>query len=65
MIRRKLLYLYDTDICYSVWVASGLLFGMKSNQQTRRHLYRVTNTSVVQVQQFSPDYFGHMEARNM
>jgi hypothetical protein len=47
IIRRKLLYLYDTGICHSVWVASGL--------QTSGHPYRVTNTSVVQIQQFSPD----------
>ena len=38
IIRRKLLYLFDTVICHSVWVASGL--------QTRRHPYRMTNTSV-------------------
>jgi len=34
----KLLYLCDTGICHSVWVASGLLVGLKkqfqSNQQT-------------------------------
>jgi len=38
--------------------------GVKSNQQTRRHPYKVINTSVVQIQQFSPDD-GHMNARNM
>ena len=27
IIRRKLLYLYETGICYSVWVASVLLVG--------------------------------------
>jgi len=30
---------------YGVWVASGLLVGFQFNQQTRSHLYRVTNTS--------------------
>jgi len=29
IIRRKLLYLFDTGICQSVWVASGLLVGLK------------------------------------
>ena len=50
IIRRKLLYLCDTGIWHAVWVASGLLVWLKwsqSNQQTRRHPYRVTNTSVV------------------
>ena len=45
----NLLYLCDTGICHSVWVASGLLVGLKhfqSNQQTRRHTCRVTNISV-------------------
>ena len=28
IIRRKLLYLCDTGICHSVWVASGLLVGL-------------------------------------
>ena len=51
--------------CHSVWVASDLLVGLKlSKQQTRRHPYRVTNTIVAQIQQFSPDD-GHMVARNM
>ena len=46
IIRRKLLYLCDTGIFHSVWVASGPLVGLfQSNQQTRRHPYRVTNTS--------------------
>jgi len=27
IIRRELLYLCDTGICHSVWVASGLLVG--------------------------------------
>ena len=31
----KLLYLCDTGICHSVWVASGLLVGFQSNQQRR------------------------------
>ena len=70
IIRRKLLYICDTGICHSVWVASGLLVGLnwidwiESNQQTRRHSYRVTNTSVAYIQQFSPDD-GHTDARNM
>ena len=50
IIRRKLLYVCDTGICHSEWVASGLLVGLKlqfqSSQQTRRHPFRVTNTSV-------------------
>ena len=29
IIRRKLLYLCDTGICHSIWVASGLLVGGK------------------------------------
>jgi len=29
IIRRKLLYLYDTGICYSLWVALGVLVGFK------------------------------------
>jgi len=33
-IRIKLLYLCDSGICHSVWVASGLLVELKSNQQT-------------------------------
>ena len=62
---RKLLYMYDTGICHSlsmggVWSAGWI----QSNQQTRRHSYRVTNTSVAQIQQFSPDD-GHVNARNM
>ena len=40
------------------------LDGLKSNQQTRRHPYRVTNTSVTWIQYFSPDD-RHMDARNM
>ena len=50
IIRKKLLYLCDTGICHSVWVASGLLVGFKSNQETRRHPYRVTNTRVAKIQ---------------
>jgi len=46
IMRRKLLYLCDTGVCHSVWVASGLLIEFQANQQTRRHPYRVTNTSV-------------------
>ena len=67
-MRRKLLYLYDAGICHSLCVASGLLVGLNPfdsiYQQTIRHPYTVTNTSVVQIQQFSPDD-GHMNARNM
>jgi len=48
IIRRKLLYI--------LYLASGL--------QTRRHPYRVTNTSVAYIQNFSPDD-GHMDVRNM
>ena len=43
-----------------IWSAGSI----ESNQQTRRHPYRVTNNSVAQIQQFSPDD-GHMDARNM
>ena len=46
IIRRILLYLCDSCICHSVWVASGLLVGLKSNQKNRRNQYKVTNTSV-------------------
>jgi len=49
IIRIKLLNLCDTGICHSVWVVTGLLVGVKyfqSNQQTRRHPYRVINNSV-------------------
>ena len=35
-----------------------------SNQQNRRHPYRVTNTSATQIQQFSPDD-GDVDSRNM
>jgi len=41
IIRRKLLYLFDTGVFNSVWVASGLLVGLKSNQYTRLHPYGV------------------------
>ena len=64
IIRRKLLYPCHNGTCHSVWVASGLLVGLKSNQQTRRHPYRVTSTNVSRIQQFYPDD-GHMDARNM
>ena len=67
IIRRKLLYLCETGICHSVCVASGLLVGFKlfqSNQQTRRHPYRVANTSVAWIEQFSPDD-GHLDGWNM
>ena len=36
-----------------VWFAGWIDF--QSNQQTRRHPYRVTNISVAQIQQISPD----------
>ena len=29
IISRKLLYLYDTGVCHSVWVATGLLVGLQ------------------------------------
>ena len=45
IITRKLLYLCDTGTCHSVWVASGLLLGFHSNQQTRCHPYRATTAS--------------------
>ena len=48
--QEKLLYLCDPGICHSVWVASGLLVAFQSNPQTGRHPYRVTNTSVAQIQ---------------
>jgi hypothetical protein len=39
----ELLHLGNTVICHSVWVATGLLVGLKlhfqSNQQTRRHTH--------------------------
>jgi len=43
-----------------VWSAGWI----KSDQQIRRHPYRVTNTSVAEKQQFSPAD-GHMDDRNM
>jgi len=43
-----------------VWSAGWI----QSNQQTRRHTYRLTNTSVAWIQQFSP-HDGHVDARNM
>ena len=46
IIRRKLLCLSDNDICHSVSVVYGQLVGFQSNQQNRRHPYRVTNTCV-------------------
>jgi len=64
IIRRKLLYLCDNGIFHSVWVAAGLLVGLKSNQQTNNHPHRVKNTIVAYIQQFSP-YDGHLNARNM
>jgi len=45
------------------WYLS-LCMGFQSNQQTRRHPYRVTNNSVAKIQHCSPDD-GHMDARNM
>ena len=32
----KLLYLCDTGICHSIWVASGLLFGLSFNPTSRQ-----------------------------
>ena len=60
----KLLYLCDTSVCHSVQLASGLLVGLKSNQQTRFHSYRVTKTSVAQIQQCFPGD-GHVDVQNM
>ena len=37
---------------------------IESNQQTSRHPYRVTNTSVAGIQKFSPDNW-HVDDRNM
>ena len=42
----KMLYLCDTGICHSASVV------LVSNQQTRCHPYRVTNTSFAYIQQF-------------
>ena len=42
-----------------VWSAGWV----ETNLQIRCHPYRVTNTSVAKLQQFSPDY-GHMDVRN-
>ena len=58
IIRRKMLYLCDTVICRSVWVASSLLVG----------LYRVTNTSEEEIAIFSRwwarGWPKHVEKRN-
>jgi len=43
IMRRKLLYQCDTITCHSVCVVSGWI---ESNQHTRGHPYRVTNSSV-------------------
>ena len=60
----KLLYLCDTGICHSVWVAYGLLVGFSIQPADQTPPILIENTSVVQVQQFSTDD-GHMNARNM
>ena len=62
--QEKLLYLCDTGICYSVWVASGLLVGVS--------LQRADQTPPIQSDKYqcridtviSPDD-GRMVARNM
>jgi uncharacterized membrane protein len=33
IIKRKLLYLYETGVCHSVWVASGVLVGFQLGAQ--------------------------------
>ena len=55
--QEKLLYLCDTGICHSVWVASGLLVGVKLPIQSDKYQCRI---DIV----ISPDD-GHMVARNM
>ena len=52
IIRRKLLYLCDTGICQSLWVASGLLADQTPPIQSDK------------IQSFSPDD-EHMDAQNM
>ena len=52
IIRRKLLYLWDTVTCHSVCVASDLLVGLKSNthtewQMTVSHRYGYSNFLLV------------------
>ena len=62
----KLLHICDTGICRSVWVASGLLVGLKLNPTSRPDAtYRERQIPVSQrCSNFSPDD-GHMDARNM
>ena len=60
IISRKLLYLCDTGICHSVWVASGLLVGFNIQPADQTPLI-VTYNSVAYIQQFSADD-GHMLA---
>ena len=60
IIRRKLLYLCDTGICHSGWVASGQLVGPADQTppiQSDKYQCRIDTA-------FSPDY-GHVDARNM
>jgi len=42
---------------YLIWSAGWI----ESNQQTRRHPYRVTNNNVAKIRQLFPDD-GHMDA---
>jgi hypothetical protein len=55
--QEKLLYLCDTGICHSVWVASGLMVGVKVPIQSYKYQCRLDTV-------ISPDD-GHMVARNM
>jgi len=59
-------YIYATLLFVTLYVCHVVcwLDWIQSNQQTRHHPYRVTNTSVVRIQQFSP-VDGHMNALNM
>jgi hypothetical protein len=72
MFRAFMCPLSGENCCICITLVFVSLYGWRlvcwldfqSNQQTRRHPFRVTNTSVVQIQQFSPDD-GHMNARNV
>jgi len=60
VIKRKMLYLCDTDICHSGWVASGLLVGLKNQTPPipiDKYQCRIDTA-------LSPDD-RHMDARNM
>ena len=49
------------SLCMCGFCSAGWI---QSNHQTRRHTYTVTNTSVAQIQEFSPDD-GHVDALYM